>query len=213
VSDRVHPDFSPGTHLFIGKLPPLVMIAGGIDFGGEGQTANETAAIVAGFDENDRGYGLAEFKENGANVEERLMEWMQEQEQRWKGPRSIRWAADATESMGIRMMRKSFNIQPSLLGGRNQVREGRVRIVGRRLALDPAKIPGFRYLPALRKWEAEILRYRRHKPAFEGDTRRRDIVQVNDHLMTATEYLFEMVDGPRSVERDEQANQSVRVIY
>lgn len=205
VSDRVHPDFSASTHLFRGNVPPLVMVAGGLDFGGEGNTANESAGIVAGFDENDRAYLLAEFKDNGSNVEERQMAWMAEQEARWKGPGSITWAGDSSEDLGLRIMRRSFSIQPSQRGGREPMREARVRLVGRRLAKDASGIPGLRYLPHLRKFEAEMLHYRRQKPTFEGDTRPRKLITVNDHLMTAIEYLFEMVDGPRGPEANPEA--------
>lgn len=136
---------------------------------------------------------------------------MLEQENRWKGPGSIAWAADSSEDLGVRLLGRSFNIRASIRGGREPMREARVRLVGRRLAIDATGIPGLRYLPGLRKFEAEALHYRRQKPRFDGDTRPRAIVTVNDHLMTAAEYLFEMVDGPRSDDERGDNVQSVPV--
>lgn len=204
ISDRVYPDFSPTAHEYIAaKLPQFRMIVGGIDFGGEGRTANETAGLVGGVDVNGRVLLLSEFKDNGVNVDMRLMDWMQAQEQRWRGPGSIMWAADGTEDMGIRLMKRSgFNIRPSRRGGKIPLREQRVKMVGTRLTPDGAGLPALRYLPALRKFEAEMLRYRREKPHFEGDARQRKIVQTDDHLMSALEYLTELLDGPQQVTGD-----------
>ncbi len=203
VSDRVHPNFQPGTHAFLkAEIPPFVAMVGGLDFGGEGRTANETAGLLAGIEENGRILLVDEFKDNGANVDERLYAWMRIQEEKWQGPGSIIWHADGTESLGIRAMRRAgFTVFPSRLGGRIPLREFRIRQVGHRLALDGAGFPGLRYLPRLRKWEAEMLRYRRQKPAFDGDPRRREVITVDDHLMTATEYLVDGIDGPHAVER------------
>ena len=204
VSDRVYPDFEPGVHQFIAaKLPPFRMVIGGLDFGGEGRTANETAGLVAGVGTDNRITLLAEFKDNGVNVDGRLMEWMQAQEYRWKGPGSILWAADGTESMGIRAMKRSgFNIKASRLGGKIPLREFRVKLVGTRVTVGPDGLPGIRYIPSLRKFEAEMLRYRREKPHFEGDVRQRKIIQSDDHLMSALEYLTDLIDGPQPAQVD-----------
>lgn len=204
VSDRVHPNFSPSLHAYLHReLPPFVQMAGGLDFGGEGMTANETAGVLAGVDANDRTLLVDEFKDNGADVDRRLMEWMRIQEMKWRGAGSITWFADATESLGIRAMKNAgFNVVPSRMGGNQQLREFRARLVGQRLSPDAAGIPGLRYLARLRRWESEMLRYRRQKPAFEGDTRRREIIRVDDHLMTATEYLIDGLYGPKAQRSD-----------
>ena len=200
VSDRVYPDFAPERHQYIAaRLPAFRAVIGGLDFGGEGRTASETAGLVAGVDVNDRIVLLAEFKDNGVNVDQRLMEWMRVQENRWRGPGTIVWAADGTEGLGIKAMKRSgYNVRASRLGGGIPLRELRVRQVGHRLALDGSGIPGIRYLPTLRKFEGEALRYHREKPQFEGDPRQRKIMQVNDHTMSCLEYLIDLLDGPQT---------------
>ena len=50
-----------------------------------------------------------------------------------------------------------------------------------------------------------MLRYRREKPHFEGDLRQRKIIQSDDHLMSALEYLIDMVDGPQVVIGDQRS--------
>ena len=124
---------------------------------------------------------------------------MRVQENRWRGPGTIVWAADGTEGLGIKAMKRSgYNVRASRLGGGIPLRELRVRQVGHRLALDGSGIPGIRYLPTLRKFEGEALRYHREKPQFEGDPRQRKIMQVNDHTMSCLEYLVDLLDGPQT---------------
>ncbi len=45
---RVYPDFDPNRHCWSGPLPPFTHIIGGLDFGGQTDTAHHTAGIIAG---------------------------------------------------------------------------------------------------------------------------------------------------------------------
>ena len=45
---RVYPDFDPNRHCWPGPLPPFTHIIGGLDFGGQTDTAHHTAGIIAG---------------------------------------------------------------------------------------------------------------------------------------------------------------------
>lgn len=202
----VHGKFSPATHRWLDSKPfRLEYVIGGLDHGSEGETANHTAGIVLGVLEDDRLLILAEFKERGQDVAVRLERWMKAQEARWKGPGSIRWASDGTEHLGNQLLRANgFAVQPSKMGGRGDAsREGRVRLVGRRLAVDATGQPGLYYLGEAREFVAEIEGYHREQPKFDGDRTLPKIVQRNDHLMTALEYAVEMQDGGPSKPDDE----------
>ena len=197
IDDLVHGGFKPEVHAYRRKgLPRFDRLVGGLDFGGEGATANETAGLVGGIAESGRILLLAETKFRGANTTQRLEEWMLTQEIRWQGPGSVQWRADATEDAGLQLMRRDgFRINAAQRGGKLPMREMRVRLVGNRLAIDPNGLPGLQYLEDLVEFLTEILRFKREQPKFEGDTSRRAIIAVDDHLMSCVEYLCEEVDG------------------
>ena len=48
LMNRVYPDFDPERHCWHGPLPPFSYLIGGLDFGGQTETAHHTAAILAG---------------------------------------------------------------------------------------------------------------------------------------------------------------------
>ena len=202
----VHGKFSPAVHRWQGETFRIAYVVGGLDFGSEGESANHTAGIVGGVLEDGRVLLLAEFRERGQDVAVRLEAWMRECEKRWKGEGSIRWAGDGTERSGLQLMRRDgFNVRPSKMGGRADAsREGRVRLVGRRLALDATGKPGMYYLPGLTEWVTEIEAYHREQPKFDGDRTLPKIVQTNDHLMTATEYMVELLDGTPTGDEEPQ---------
>jgi hypothetical protein len=207
TSGRVHGKFSPAVHRWDPAQRPLLSyVVGGLDHGSEGETANHTAGIVGGVLEDGRVLLLAEFRERGADVAVRLMTWMRQQELRWKGAGSIRWASDGTEHLGNQLLRtEGFAVQPSRMGGKEEAsREGRVRLVGRRLAVDAMGKPGLYYLGELVEWVTEVESYRREQPKFEGDRTLPKIIRTNDHLMTATEYMVEMLDGGPAVPDEAQ---------
>ena len=210
----VHGKFSPVVHRWPDGQPfRLQYVIGGLDHGSEGDTANHTAGIVAGVLEDDRLLLLAEFRQRGQDIAVRLEAWMRTQEARWKGPGSIHWASDGTEHSGNQLMRNDgFNVRPSKMGGRGEAsREGRVRLVGRRLALDATGKPGLYYLGSLSEWVTEIEGYKREQPKFEGDRTLPKIIKMNDDLMTATEYMVEMEDGgPGAPDEEQPAYAGVR---
>ena len=51
---RVYPDFDPQVHVWEQPLPDFTYFIGGLDFGGQTETAHHTAAIVAGLARSDR---------------------------------------------------------------------------------------------------------------------------------------------------------------
>ena len=210
----IHGKFSPAVHRWPDAKPfRLLYVIGGLDHGSEGDTANHTAGLVIGVLEDGRLLILAEFKERGQDVTVRLEHWMRAQENRWKGPGSIWWASDGTEHSGNQLMRRDgHNVRPSKMGGRGEAsREGRVRLVGRRLALDATGQPGLFYLGEATGFVTEIEGYHREQPKFDGDRTLPKIVTVNDHLMTALEYAVEMEDGgPQGPDDDKPTYSGVR---
>jgi hypothetical protein len=197
IDDLVHGGFSPEVHAWRAKsLPTFKRLLGGLDFGGEGATANHTAGLVGGETDDGRIILLAELRIRGINTVERQEAWMQEQEQRWKGLGSIEWEADGTENGAIQLMRRDgFRIRGAKKGGRTPMREARVRLVGHRLAVGPDGRPGLYYLEELVEFYTEIMRFRREQPKFEGDVSARKIIDVEDHLMSCLEYMVELADA------------------
>lgn len=217
LSGLVHGKFSPGVHRWREELsyPRFTRMVGALDFGSEGETANESAGLVAGVLADGRLLLVAEFKENGTDIAVRQTQWMREQEMRWRGPGTIQWAGDGTEHLGIQLLRQpgagGFNVTPSRMGGRDQAsREARVRAVGRRLALDGAGRPGLMYVGELTKFVDEMESYKRAQPRFEGDRIQPNIIRRNDHIMSALEYLIELVDsGPGRPDPDQPQHNAV----
>ena len=135
---------------------------------------------------------------------------MREQEQRWKGPGTIEWAGDGTEHLGLQLLRTNggFNVRPSKMGGHGDAsRDARVRLVGRRVATGPSGRPGLYYQGELVRFVDEMESYKREQPKFEGDRTQPKIIRVNDHLMSALEYLVELLDGGTISEQEREANE------
>lgn len=210
TSGLVHGQFSPMVHRWQDDVAPrFIAVYGGLDFGSEGEGANHSAGLVAGELEDHRLLLLAEFKERGADVAVRQVRWIREQENRWRGPGSIQWAGDGTEHLGLQLLRQyNIAVQPSRMGGHGEAaREARVRAVGRRLAIGPQGKPGLYFKGELTETVKEFEGYKREQPKFEGDRTQPKIIKVNDHLMTALEYLVEMVDGGPLSAHDREANE------
>ena len=198
AQDLVYPHFSLDVHRWIGKIPQkFEYLVGGLDFGGEGFTANHSAGIIGGVMEGGRVLLLSEFRERGVDIAARQMNWMQTMEDTWAEP--IEWFADRTENTGIQLLRGSgFNIKSPLSGGEVRAsRESRVRLVGQRLRTRPDGKPGLFYRQQLAEFENEALHYRRSTPPAGAIHDRRDIIRIDDHLMTATEYMIEGLDARR----------------
>jgi len=202
LSGLIHGRFSVGTHRWPDgdRYPQFVRLVGGLDFGSEGATANASAGLVAGVTQDGRLMLLSEFKANGADIAVRQAQWMRAQETLWRGPGSIQWAGDGTEHLGLQLLRTpaggGFNVTASRMGGQGEAsREARVRAVGRRLALDAHGRPGLMYVNGLDAFVDEMESYKRAQAKFEGDRTQPKILRTNDHLMSALEYLVELVDG------------------
>lgn len=207
-------------------LPRIRRFVGGLDFGGEGLSAHFTAGVVAGIGYDERLYVLATFKERGAKITERLLEWMAEQETKLgmamnrsaknANPyQRVAWAADATQEAAIQLMRgMGFNIRKSrTLQG---AREFRIGLVGTRLAVDQSGQPGLYYLGGLDDLEHEFEHYRRVAVLNEEEVSKREVLRVNDDLMSALEYLVELVDGdvgPDELTEEQRQAQAPRVSW
>jgi len=211
---RIYPAFDEHVHAWRARgLPRFVRAVGGLDFGGEGENANESAGLVAGEMASGQLVLLSAFKERGQGVARRQMAWMRECEDRWRGPGSVQWAGDATELLGLQLLGQSgFNVRPSKAGGKEAMREARIRLVGGRLALNEAKQPGLYYLPdapRMQDFVDEITHYRRREPREGDETSQPVVYKRHDHLMSALEYLCELVDGDPWVDLSEEAYPSV----
>ncbi|MCR4338975.1 MAG: hypothetical protein NUW01_03705 [Gemmatimonadaceae bacterium] len=214
----IYPAFDETVHAWAhADVPPFVAVYGGLDFGGEGENANESAGLVAGLTRSGLLILLGAFKDNGAAVVERQQRWMAEQEARWQGPGSIQWAADPTELLGVPMLRNAgWNIVSAMKGGQQPMREARVRMVGRRWGnvrmtqgglLTPPSPVGMFYLRDMEnaaKFIDEVTHYRRRQPPPGNETTQPTIVKRDDHLMSALEYMVELVDAAPEAPDDEK---------
>lgn len=213
-SQSVYPQFSPAKHRWRATeqvngtwrtaLPDFRYFVGGLDFGSEGASAHFSAGCVAGVTVDNRILVLDTFRERGANIAMRHMMWMAAMEEKI-GRRypvntdgvvpygRVRWAADGTQFTAIQLMRQSgFDVTPSEMG--EGKREQRVRNVGSRLS-GTGGGPGLLYLENLEDLEQEFLSYKRVAPKDIEAPSRREILRVNDDLMTTVEYMVELVDG------------------
>lgn len=190
----IYPHFNSEIHRWIGPHPEetkeYVRVIGGLDFGNENETTGHySAGLVAVLTKSGRLIRVAEFKERGPDIAERQVNWMMAMEQRWATPihRRVEWRADRSQGFGIQLVRKAFHITPSR-GGNDSVNEG-IKAVARRLLPDGAGIPGSFYLPELKKWEAEMKKYRR-------DPKTLDVIKLDDDLVACDRYMEELVTAP-----------------
>ncbi len=68
LMNRVYPDFDPERHLWHAPLPRFKYFIGGLDFGGQTETAHHTAAIVAGLARNPISHSLSPWERAGVRV-------------------------------------------------------------------------------------------------------------------------------------------------
>jgi len=162
-------------------------VVGGLDFGQPDATGHPTAGLVGVILHSGRLVRVAEFRQRGAGVHERLMAWMLAQQTRWGEPihKRIEWVADRSQSGWISLASPHFNLRPSE-GGPDSL-DRTIGLVAARLEPDASGLPGSFYLPHLTMWEAEMLAYHRDKDTMK-------VVKKEDDLVACDRYLAELLE-------------------
>lgn len=207
--------FDPLLHEYRYKaLPQFESFFGGADFGGEGDTAHNSALTLVGITTHGRRVLLREWYANGANVFERQHQTMTEWDREFG---HIRWCIDGDERTTFQTLRTmGFDVTMSDRAGGSV--ETRIRRLGRLLAVgappslleapgpqpgmrtqeadedEPerpqAGMPGFFYLRACRRFRHEIERWRR-PPRVEGVPYNDKPVAVDDDVLVSALYALE----------------------
>ena len=204
---RVYPDFDPDTHTWHQPLPHFSRYIGGLDFGGQTETAHYTAAILAGLVRSDRLsppisewqragmrtppptpehhytlIRLAEFEDRGPGVIQRLEQWQKACRRKY-GP--IRWAADRSQSAWIdHQRRQGIDVVPAS-GAPGSILYG-VNLVHERLTSEP---PYSFYTPELTQFPLRMGEYV-WQSGDDPDPRPR---KRNDDLLDADRYMHELL--------------------
>lgn len=201
-SGLVFGQFDPAIHEFrYDALPAFEMFYGGVDFGGEGDSAHNSALTVIGVTPRGRHVLIREWYDNGANVFERQYQQMRSWDLEFGG---IRWCQDGDERTTFQTLRRmGFDITMSKrhAGSKPQ----RIRRFGRRLTpgMSPTLnaslaegpqpeggLPGFFYLRQCRRFRHEIERWRR-PPHVEGVPYNDDPIDVDDDVLVSVLYAEE----------------------
>ncbi|MDE2988444.1 MAG: phage terminase large subunit [Chloroflexota bacterium] len=204
---RVYPDFDPQAHTWEQPLPHFSRYIGGLDFGGQTETAHYTAAILAGLVRSDRLsppisewqragmrtpppkpehhytlIRLAEFEDRGPGVIQRLERWQKACRRKY-GP--IRWAADRSQSAWIdHQRRQGIDVVPAS-GTPGSILYG-VNLVHERLTSEP---PYSFYTPELTQFPLRMSEYV-WQSGDDPDPRPR---KRNDDLLDADRYMHELL--------------------
>ena len=193
---RVYPDFEPDRHRWEQPLPHFSRYIGGLDFGGQTETAHYTAGIVAGLTGKHPFtlIRLAEFEDRGPGVIQRLEQWQRRCQQRFG---RIRWAADRSQSAWIdHQKRQGMDVVPAA-GSPGSVLYG-VNLVHERVAAEP---PTSFYMPDLRQFPLRMGEYVWEQREDDPDPKPR---KRNDDLLDADRYMHELLQQvPRSTKGPE----------
>ena len=207
---RVYPDFEPDRHRWEQPVPHFSRYIGGLDFGGQTETAHYTAGIVAGLFGSDslsprerarvRAQSpftvirLAEFEDRGPGVIQRLEQWQRRCRQRFG---RIRWAADRSQSAWIdHQKRQGMDVVPAA-GNPGSVLYG-VNLVHERVASEP---PTSFYMPDLTQFPLRMGEYVWEQREDDPDPKPR---KRNDDLLDADRYMHEVLQQvPRSTKGPE----------
>ncbi len=146
IEGQVFGNFSPKLHEWRldhhGELPKYTRVIGGLDFGGEQATSHPSAGLVGVITETNRIIWVDEFRERGADIQERQMEWVAEMEKAWAKPikKRIEWTADRTQMLGVKFMSKVFRVSPS--ASEKDAKDANIRTLARLLEPDGTGRPG-----------------------------------------------------------------------
>jgi len=191
----VYEAFEKKVHAWHGPIPPYNRVIGGLDFGNESSTGHFTVGVVQLVTPSGRVLLVDEFKKRGPKVYEQQALWMQAMEEKWGKPigKRIEWRGDKAQALGIKYMAETggFNVTKSHKSGLDRVDAG-IRHVATFLNFTPGTYPAFFYLPeghelgGCPEWEKEIREYRRDPETLK-------VVKLNDDLMDAWRYSFELL--------------------
>ena len=202
---RIYPNFDPDIHCWNAPLPEFSHYIGGLDFGGQTETAHHTAAILAGVIRRPpplgevprRGGGgspqppnsnltiirLAEFEDRGPGVIQRLEQFQKDCKRRFG---RIRWCADRSQSAWIdHQRRQGIKVEPSA-GGPGSVNYG-ISLVHDGFADDP---PSSFYIPQLTQFPKRVGEYVWEHRQDDPDPKPR---KRHDDLLDADRYMHELL--------------------
>lgn len=188
---QVYPELNQ-VHVWKHDPPNPVSVYGGLDFGGQNPFAHMTAGMVGVLTEKRELVLVAEFEANGAEVYEKLLNWMSLQEKAY-GP--IRWRADKSQMFGIELLRRRFSRVNETHGGADSVAAG-IGLVRKRLkASVDGNTWGLYYLPSLRQFPRRMETYRWEEPRSDDSVAKQVPLKRDDDLCDATRYMVEECDG------------------
>lgn len=182
VGDRVLPLFSAQVHKWVGsRYPDFYWTIGGLDAGGEGETAHWSAGLLAGLfrfpddDEDvDRLMIVGAFKERGSGIAIRQRTWMRAQELLWGGEKAD-WRMDGSERVGVQLLRSDeqfdFNIIASKKG--KGVLNEQTKEISKYLDVDQRGRPFIYYHESVTDpVEIDLLGWKRKPPNAMGEGKR-----------------------------------------
>jgi len=221
-TDLIFGTFSPELHAFpFAQLPAFVAYYGGLDFGGEGDSAHNSSVVVLGLTSGNRLVLLYEWYGNGANVEERQMEAINEAHACFGF--GIRWTQDGDERTYFQTLRRRAGMALLRLAARTaNSAKNRRRQFGFLLPKQGDGRPRFFYLErqvvitgfdgnqhtigGCKRFRFEIERWKR-KAVAPGEAFTDDPVAIDDDVLVGTLYA---VEGYTMVEDLPQGAQTVQ---
>lgn len=189
-SGLVFKQFDPEVHEWRhAALPPFVAYYGGIDFGGEGDTAHNSTLTLMGMTAGKRLVLVEEWYGNGANVADRQVAEMYT----WEGTYGrVRWEQDGDERTFFQVLRKhGFDVIMSRRHGGSK--KDRIRRFGRLLTIDGSGRPSFYYVRKCRRFRHEIERWSR-PPSIPGVPHNDDPIAVDDDVLVSALYAAERAE-------------------
>lgn len=195
---RIIPD-ADGVPTMAPELPPFVGMVGGLDWGGEGETAHLSAGVVIGICADNRMILVDEFGERGQAIGRRQLDWMLQMQDKWG---RISWRGDGSQERATDWGRE---LGFTIAAGDREQNSAEIRRSMLANALIPPGIdprtppeewpasvtPGLTHLPRCQKYESEMQRYRRKIPRGEDEVSRREVVKVHDDVIDATMQALE----------------------
>lgn len=206
---QVYPEITVETHTWRGPVPDFVSYHGGMDFGGDTIGAHKSVSVISGKTSKDELIIIAAFKQAGANVAERQMNWAFEQELKLADVSRMmkrtfeppQYRADKSQMVAIQFMRNSgLRVWPTK-GGPDSVNEG-IELMHRRLKLrseaeGAQPKPKLYVLPDVPYVLEDLMSYRYPEPHNDGRVESKNPLKVDDDMADAVRYMVEGVDrGP-----------------
>lgn len=204
AAELIYPAFNPAVHAYVYKgLPRFVAYYGGLDFGGEGETAHYSAVTVMGLTSSNRLVLVYEWYDRGQNVEEKQMLAIDEAHTVFGY--NINWTMDGDERTYFQTLRRRAGMATLRMASRvpNSAKQRR-RQFGFLLPVQGDGRPRFYYLErpmvvegamdkqphtigGCKRFRFEIEKWKR-KPNVPGEPFSDDPIEVDDDVLVSVLY-------------------------